>query len=514
MSITPLPTAPSRSDPSDVFVERADAWVASLSPWTTEANALAVDVAASDATSTAAASTASTASVEAAASAVTALNAPGTSATSSTAVLIGLGSKSFTIQTGKDLVIGMIMVASDDAAPTSNLMVGGITSYNSGSGALVLDISTVVGSGTKSAWTISITGQPGLDGGSNIVLDTSPELGGSLVVDGFSVGKAKGTDMTSSNPLIAVTDGDWAFVHGTTGFSSLTIAANRKIVCSFNSSGLVITEGSGIVLNNAGLNYTVVSGDLIEFQSIAANSVFGTIISRTGKAINTEIKDDLTPELGGGLITTGHYSGTARGGDFASSNPLNITPLGDFFFVAGTVGFSSMTLQINRRVRLVFYASLLITVGSGITLNNGGENFQTSPGDTIDFQSIEDDVVVGTILKSDGTPTNPSILQNARSSAYITLITDNGKHLYHPSSDTTARSFTLPANSVVAYPLGAAITFVNDVGAGVLTIELVADTLVWADNGAIGSRFMVGPGVATAIKVGTTRWIISGAGLS
>jgi hypothetical protein len=66
----------------------------------------------------------------------------------------------------------------------------------------------------------------------------------------------------------------------------------------------------------------------------------------------------------------------------------------------------------------------------------------------------------------------------------------------------------------VAYPIGTAITFVNDLGAGVITIAITTDTLLLAGVGSTGSRTLAAAGVATALKITSTAWIISGAGLS
>lgn len=71
-------------------------------------------------------------------------------------------------------------------------------------------------------------------------------------------------------------------------------------------------------------------------------------------------------------------------------------------------------------------------------------------------------------------------MQNSQSAAYTTVLTDAGKHIYHPSADTTARTFTIDSNANVAYPIGTAITFVNDTSAGTLTIAITSDTLVLA----------------------------------
>lgn len=107
-----------------------------------------------------------------------------------------------------------------------------------------------------------------------------------------------------------------------------------------------------------------------------------------------------------------------------------------------------------------------------------------------------------------------NIPQNSQSAAYTLVLSDSGKHIYHPSSDTTARTWTIPANSSVAYPIGTAITFVNDTSGGTITIAITSDTLVLAGAGTTGSRTLAANGVATAIKVTSTRWIISGTGLT
>ena len=107
-----------------------------------------------------------------------------------------------------------------------------------------------------------------------------------------------------------------------------------------------------------------------------------------------------------------------------------------------------------------------------------------------------------------------SIPQNSRSAAYTLVLTDSGKHILHPSADTTARIFTIPANASVAFPVGTAVTFINQNGAGVVTISITTDTLRLADDGGTGSRTLAANGIATCVKITSTEWIISGVGLA
>jgi hypothetical protein len=107
-----------------------------------------------------------------------------------------------------------------------------------------------------------------------------------------------------------------------------------------------------------------------------------------------------------------------------------------------------------------------------------------------------------------------NIPQNSQSAAYTLVITDSGKQIFHPSADTTARTFTIPANSSVAYVVGTAITFINQNAAGVVTIAITTDTMRLAGAGTTGSRTLAANGIATCVKVTSTEWIISGTGLT
>jgi len=106
-----------------------------------------------------------------------------------------------------------------------------------------------------------------------------------------------------------------------------------------------------------------------------------------------------------------------------------------------------------------------------------------------------------------------NIPQNSQSAAYTTVLADAGKHIYHPTGDANARTFTIAANASVAYPIGTCITFINETSQAV-TIAINTDTLVLAGTGSTGSRTLAQYGVATATKVTSTRWYINGTGLT
>ena len=102
--------------------------------------------------------------------------------------------------------------------------------------------------------------------------------------------------------------------------------------------------------------------------------------------------------------------------------------------------------------------------------------------------------------------------QNAKTTNYTLVLSDAGKHIH--KSGTSAYTVTIPANASVAFPIGTAVTFVNSGSSGSMTIAITSDTLRIAGAGTTGSKTLAAYGVATAIKVASTLWMISGSGLT
>ena len=113
------------------------------------------------------------------------------------------------------------------------------------------------------------------------------------------------------------------------------------------------------------------------------------------------------------------------------------------------------------------------------------------------------------ITRLDGGVMAP-IAQNSQSAAYTTVLADSGRHILHPTADNVARTFTIDSNANVAYPIGTAITFVNQINT--VTIAITTDTMTMMSTGSTGSRTLAANNIATALKVSSTGWVISGSG--
>lgn len=209
--------------------------------------------------------------------------------------------------------------------------------------------------------------------------------------------------------------------------------------------------------------------------------------------------------------------GTSPTGAFATFDPndialVRVTEEISSWYAWAPVDGVRVTLEDgSRKVYVGDSTSAWIDEGGG-----GGTGDVVGPASSVADHLSVFDGTTGKLLKDGGkTIAEVKLIeQNSQSTAYTLVLADAGKHILHPSADTTARTFTIPANASVAYPIGTAITFVNQDSAGVVTIAITSDTMRLAGTGATGNRTLAANGVATALKITSTSWIISGTGLT
>jgi len=130
-----------------------------------------------------------------------------------------------------------------------------------------------------------------------------------------------------------------------------------------------------------------------------------------------------------------------------------------------------------------------------------------------------------TIVNADGTDPNPldgttstaaagagfmGLPQNSTTTGSYTIVAaDAGKHIYASAT----RTVTINSNTNLALPIGTTLTFIAGSGA-TMTIAITSDTMYLAGTGTTGSRTLAPFGMATAVKITSTSWIISGNGLT
>lgn len=245
-----------------------------------------------------------------------------------------------------------------------------------------------------------------------------------------------------------------------------------------------------------------------------ASSVDGEIALFDGTS-GTAIKRATSSGI---LKATSGVLGTATSGtDYAPATSGSAILKGD-----GTGGFSAATAGTD------YYNP----GGTDVAITDGGTGASTAATGFDNLKQAATDSYTGVVelattaevvTRTDTTrATTPASISgaaiygviplNSQSTAYTLVAADQSKTILHPATDNNARTFTIPANGSVAFPIGTVITFVNKINT--VTIAITTDTLTWAPSGGTGSRTLAANGMATAHKITSTEWIISGVGLS
>lgn len=351
-----------------------------------------------------------------------------------------------------------------------------------------------------------------------------------------------------TNKNLVVTSG--ARIDGVLNISGAATAQSTLVVAStFNASGSstfntttgTLNYGTSQTTGVMILGGTAQTGAITVGRSTAAQTLdIGVGATTTGvtKTINfgTAGLSGSTTNINIGSAVAGATINTTVRGNFSvlsgitgnlSGNATTATTLQ----TARTIGGVSFNGSANINLPGVNTAGNQNTTGTAanvtgvVAVANGGTGVTSSTGSGANVLATSPTLVTPVL----GTPSSGTlsactvdgtalvgfrnIPQNSQSTAYTLVLGDAGRHIFHPVGDANARTFTIPANSSVAFPIGTVVTFVN-MSVPAVTIAITTDTLTLSPAGTAGSRTLATNGVATCIKITATQWLITGTALT
>lgn len=301
------------------------------------------------------------------------------------------------------------------------------------------------------------------------------------------------------------TPGAWGMLLQTNSTTRLNIGSSGNVTINAPSSGAALqvaglgssattqawTGGSTVALSQG-----TVAGDTgIGTSSSHAFNIFSAGANRMqfGTAGNVTIN---AASSGTELTVTGEVVATSFAGDGSGLTSLSATQL-----TSGTVPDARFPATLPAASGVNLTALNASNLGSGtVPAARIGSSTDYAIGDGSTVNSIQ--------IGFRGIP------QNAQTGNYTCVLADAGKHIYHAAGAGSGDTYTIPANGSVAYAIGTAITFINRDTTNSVSIAITTDTLTMAVTGSTGTRTLAPYGTATAIKITSTEWLISGSGLT
>ena len=269
--------------------------------------------------------------------------------------------------------------------------------------------------------------------------------------------------------------------------------ATTSLASSINSSVTELTVGTG-----QGALFPTLSGADVFYATISNTAGSVEIVKVTARSSDTF------------TIVRGQDNTSAASWSTGDKVELRATAAGFAAMAQTANNLSDLASAPTARTNLGLAA--IAASGSASDLSTGTvatARLGTGTGSSSNY--LRGDGAWTTVSRSGVATDVLGVPQTAQSSNYTLALTDIGQHIY--STNSGAQTLTIPTNASVAFPIGAAISLVNNGTTGI-TISTTSITLYQAGTSNTGNRTLAAKGLATLLKVGTDTWFISGAGLS